>query len=180
MPPLLKLTFFLMVSISLWMESHIFNCLFLPLNCFFGLPYHPNQLCIFLISFLTIFLGWIFFVWIWKYLLMFMPSLSVGCRNCKWLLSRGATLAQGSAGVKAKVVTAPGKTRSVCLSVQDGWLLCSLLLGRLLPVSAYFSFSWTLMFNIDIPETGLWTAACHSPGYWLGFFALSEKQIWDN
>lgn len=37
-----------------------------------------------------------------------------------------------SAGVKAKVVTA--------LSVWAGWLLCSLLLHRLLPASASFSF----------------------------------------
>lgn len=34
------------------------------------------------------------------------------------------------------------------LSIWGGWLLCSLLLHRLLPVPAYFSFSWTLVLNI--------------------------------
>lgn len=49
-----------MAFISLWRESRVFSCLFLPLNCFFDLSYHPDQFCIFLINFPTIFLGLIF------------------------------------------------------------------------------------------------------------------------
>lgn len=53
-------TYFFPRGISLWRESHIFNCLFLSLNCFFGLSYHLDQFWIFLFNFPTIFLGFIF------------------------------------------------------------------------------------------------------------------------
>lgn len=49
-----------MAFISLWRESRVFNCLFLSLDCFFGLSYHPDQFCIFLINFPTVFWGLIF------------------------------------------------------------------------------------------------------------------------
>lgn len=49
-----------MAFISSWGGSRVFNCLFRPLNCFFGWSYHPDQFCIFLINFPTIFLGLIF------------------------------------------------------------------------------------------------------------------------
>lgn len=165
-----------MALISLWRKSRVFNCLFLSLNWFFSLSSHLDQFWIFLFNFPTIFLGLISFIWICRYLLMYMPSLSLGCRKCKCLLRRRATLA----AVKAKVVTTLGKTCLVCLSLCHGWLLCSLLLLDFSLFLRIFLFSRTLMFNTDIPETGLWTAACYSPGNWLGFFVLSEKQIWNN
>lgn len=122
-----SLLFSPMAFISSWRESHMFTCLFLSLNYFFGLSYHPDQFCIFPVSFQTVFLG-----------LIFLPrsadTCSCTCPSSAWGVENGAAFYQEAC--------------LVFLSVWGDWLLCSLFLYRLLPVSAYFSFSWTLVLDI--------------------------------